>query len=63
MSISNNIFIHDTKTIKILKCVEGVDGHNNNSWDITITDKDGETLKVFCFGDDFELIQDNTVDE
>ena len=62
MSISNNIFIHDTKTIKILKWVEVVDGHNHNSWDITITDKDGETLKVFCFGDDFELIQDNTVD-
>ena len=51
MSIRNTIFIHDTKTIKILKCVEGVDGHKHNSWDITITDKDGETLKIFCFGD------------
>jgi len=63
MSITNTIFIHDTKTIKIVKCIEGVDGSKHNSWDITITDKDGETLKVFCFGDDFKLIQDNTADE
>jgi hypothetical protein len=63
MSISSSIFIHDTKSIKIVKCIEGMNGSNHNSWDITITDKDGETLKVFCFGDDFKLIQDNTADE
>ena len=63
MSITNTIFIHDTKTIKIVKCIEGVDGSKHNSWDITITDKEGEMLKVFCFGDDFKFIQDNTADE
>ncbi len=51
MSISNTIFIHETKTIKILKCVKGVGGSKHNSWDITLTDQDGETLKIFCFGD------------
>ena len=63
MSISSSIFIHNTKLIKIVKCIEGVNDSKRDSWDISITDKDGETLKVFCFGDDFKLIQDNTVDE
>ena len=63
MSISSSVFIHDTKSIKIVKCIDGVNGSKHNSWDITITDKSGETLKVFCFGDDIKLIQDNTADE
>jgi hypothetical protein len=63
MSITNTIFIYDTKKIKILKCVEGVNDAKHTSWDISITDKDGQTLKVFCFGDDFKFIQDNTADE
>jgi hypothetical protein len=63
MSITNTIFINDTKKIKILKCVAGVNYHKQTSWDITITDKDGQTLKVFCFGDDLKFIQDNTADE
>ena len=45
MSITNTIFIHDTKTIKI------VNGSKHNSWDVTITDKNGDCVTLFCFGE------------
>tara|TARA_R110000803_G_scaffold28386_1_gene65688 strand:- start:7476 stop:7661 length:186 start_codon:yes stop_codon:yes gene_type:complete len=56
MSISSSVFVHDTKKIKIVKCIEGVDGSTHNSWDIAITDKDGNQVKVFCFGDEVSVM-------
>jgi hypothetical protein len=57
MSITTNLFVHDTKTISIKKCKAGEDGEGqaHDSWDIVIKDKEGHSVKVFCWGDGAEL--------
>ncbi|MAO19460.1 MAG: hypothetical protein CMJ25_01805 [Phycisphaerae bacterium] len=57
MSITTNLFVHDTNTISIKKCKAGEDGvgQSYDSWDIIIKDKDGHEVRVYCFGGDAKL--------
>ena len=57
MSITTNLFVHDTNTISIKKCKAGEDGvgQSYDSWDIIIKDKDGYEVRVYCWGDDAKL--------
>ena len=57
MSITTNLFMHDTSIISIKKCKAGEDGKGqaHGLWDIVIKDKDGRSIKVLCWGDDAEL--------
>jgi len=42
MSITSNLFVHNTNTISIKKCKAGEDGEgqSQDSWDIIIKDKE-----------------------
>ena len=53
MSITTNLFVHDTNTISIKKCKAERQAYD--FWDIIIKDKDGHSIKVFCWGDEAEL--------
>ena len=61
MSIGTSIFVHDTATISIKKCLsdEGWT-QEKDSWDIVITDDKGDTVTLYCFGDNAILTADLT---
>ena len=59
MSISNRIFVHDTAKINIKRSLSGSQ-LTRDTWDITITDKKGESVTIFCWGDDAILTGDLT---
>jgi len=59
MSIGNRIFVHDTAKINIKRSLSGSQ-LTRDTWDITITDKKGESVTIFCWGDDAILTADLT---
>ena len=59
MSISNRIFVHDTAKINIKKSLAGAE-QTRDTWDITITDNKGESVTIYCWGDDAILTADLT---
>jgi hypothetical protein len=61
MSIGTRVYIHDTATISIKKCLadKGV-AQSRDSWDIVITDDKGDTVTLYCFGDNAVLTADLT---
>jgi len=65
MSITSNLFVHNTNTISIKKCKAGEDGvgQSQDSWDIIIKDKDGHEVRVYCWGDDAKLKIDMIAEE
>ena len=61
MSISTRVYVHDTATVSIKKCLadKGVT-QSRDSWDIVITDDKGDTVTLYCFGDNAALTADLT---
>ena len=61
MSIGTRVYVHDTATVSIKKCLadKGV-ARSIDSWDIVITDDKGDTVTLYCFGDNAVLTADLT---
>ena len=59
MSIGTRIFVHDTVKINIKRSLED-DKQSKDTWDITITDDRGESVTIYCWGDDAILTADLT---
>lgn len=59
MSIGNRIFVHDTVRINIKKSLSKSQ-LTRDTWDITITDNKGESVTIYCWGDDAILTADLT---
>lgn len=57
--MSNSVFVHNTDTIKIKRSLAG-EGQTKDTWDITITDKEGQSVSIYCWGDDAILTADLT---
>jgi len=58
MTINNSIFVHRTATIKLVKTPSETDDHEYASIDITITDDEGNEVKIYCFGKDSKVIME-----
>ena len=61
MSIGTRVYVHATATVSIKKCLadKGVT-QSRDSWDIVITDDKGDTVTLYCFGDNAVLTADLT---
>ena len=59
MSIGNSVFVHNTATIKIKRSLAG-ESQTKDTWDITITDNEGQSVSIYCWGDDAILTGDFT---
>ncbi len=59
MSIGTRVYIHDTATINIKKSLSRSQ-LTRDSWDIVITDDKGDTVTLYCFGDNAVLTADLT---
>ena len=61
MSIGTRVYIHDTATISIKKYLADKKvTRSRDSWDIVITDDKGDTVTLYCFGDNAVLTADLT---
>jgi hypothetical protein len=64
MSIGTRIFVHDTVKINIKRSLAD-DKQSKDTWDITITDDRGESVTIYCWGDDAiltEILQEKVHD-
>lgn len=61
MSIGTRVYVHDTATVSIKKCLADKEvTRSRDSWDIVITDDKGDTVTLYCFGDNAVLTADLT---